>query len=72
MNFRRLFGLKKIEPVLSENIEASPLPDKESEVVAGALGMQILSEVMQTFEISGRIRERLAEGVLLEVRGKRR
>jgi hypothetical protein len=72
VSFRWPFSPKKIKPVLSENVVSSPLPDEEKRVVADALGMQILGEVMHTFELSGLIREKLADGVLLEVRGKKR
>lgn len=60
----------KINPVLPDNIKAAELPSKELERQAGEAGLKLLREVALTFETSSRIRERLALGVIKEIRGR--
>lgn len=71
MKLRWPFSPKAMKPVLPPPVEASALPDEDRENESARLGMLTLTEIAKTFEISSRIRDKLADGVLLEVRGTR-
>jgi hypothetical protein len=60
----------KIKPVLEQEVTPAPLVDEELDRQAGEAGLKMLASVALSFELSGRIRDRLAEGVILELRGR--
>ncbi len=70
LSFRWPFS-PKIEPVLPEKIPAAPLPSEELDRQAGETGLKVLNSIALSWELSSRIREKLADGVVLELRGRR-
>lgn len=65
------FSRKAIEPVLPHNVDAAELPSKELERQTDEAGLKLLAAVSDAMLVSSQIRERLATGVLNEVRGGR-
>jgi len=69
MKFRWPFS-REIKPVLIDDVPAAELLSKELDEQAGETGMKLLASVAHSYVLAGQIRERLADGVVLELRGR--
>lgn len=74
MKFRWPFSpeIKPVLPPEASSVEAAPVPDKKKDMEADGLGLMALGEIAKTWELSSRIRERLVQRALDDVRGQGR